>query len=53
MKKDKCCEYWGVKLLILGLLIILNTYYNWVNWAYFVGGVIAIKGLLSIAWPDM
>ncbi len=44
--KGCCCKYMPLKLLVLGVLILLNAHYGWMNWAYFVGGVIALKGLI-------
>lgn len=38
----------GAKLLILGALIVLNAVYGWFSWGIFVGGIIAIKGLIKL-----
>ena len=56
MAKEKeygcCSKCMGIKMLILGVLIILNSYYMWFNWAVFIGGVIAIKGLIGLIMPS-
>lgn len=44
----KCC---GMNMLVLGILIILNAYYGWLTWWYFLGGIIALKGLLKMLMP--
>jgi len=41
----------AVKLIILGVLIVLNAVYGWFGWGVFVGGIIGIKGLLMLAHP--
>lgn len=41
----------GSMLLVLGVLIILNSVYAWFNWAIFVGGILALKGLLKLTFP--
>ncbi len=38
-------------ILLLGVLILLNAYYAWFTWAVFVGGIIAIKGLVGLIMP--
>jgi len=59
MKSSITCDIFGVchkclgmKKLILGVLILLNAYLAWVNWAVFVGGIIALAGLLKMLWPN-
>jgi hypothetical protein len=47
--KSPICWHW--KMLILGVLILLNAYYNLVSWAMFIGGILAIKGLLGLLMP--
>ncbi len=41
----------GAKLLVLGILIVLNAKYAWFDWGTFVGGIIGIKGLLLLLMP--
>lgn len=41
----------GVMALILGLLILANAYWSIVSWAYFVGIIIALAGLIKIVMP--
>ena len=38
----------GAKMLVLGVLILLNTIYSWLSWGVFVGGIIAIIGLVHL-----
>ena len=56
-KKDMTCS-WGtcpmcksLKLIVLGVLILLNAYMAWFSWAVFVGGIITLAGLLKLIWP--
>jgi len=47
-----CCKKcWGLKMLVVGLLIILNAKYGWLNWAYFIGGLAMLKGLFMLLMP--
>lgn len=41
----------GMKMLILGILIVLNATYGWFDWGTFVGGIIGIKGILMLIMP--
>jgi hypothetical protein len=57
-KEDKCEHHhctprcMGMKLLILGVLIGLKEmYYPGLAWAYFIGGIIALKGLIHLVMP--
>jgi len=47
-----CSKCRGVKLLVLGVLVVLNAIYGWFGWGIFVGGIIGLKGLLKLAKPD-
>ena len=49
MMNDTGCSMhkgWGIKMLILGLLILANEYWKVMGWLYFIGLIIALKGLL-------
>jgi hypothetical protein len=47
--KCKCSpRCMGAKVLILGVLILLNAIYGWLSWGVFVGGIIAIIGLVHL-----
>ena len=54
-KMQECCKmhkkHMGCKMLILGLLILANSSWNIVDWATFIGGIIAIAGLLKLIMP--
>ena len=41
----------GWKMLILGLLVLANSTWGIVNWANFIGGIIAIGGLAKLVMP--
>lgn len=51
----ECCsghkKAMGLTMLILGLLILANSYWAVVNWAVFIGAIIAIKGFLKLVIP--
>ena len=41
----------GCKMLVLGALILANTYWNVVSWANFIGGILVIAGLVKLVKP--
>lgn len=45
-KQDK-----GWKILILGLLVLGNNYWNVVSWPAFIGIIIALAGIVKLAMP--
>jgi uncharacterized membrane protein HdeD (DUF308 family) len=48
-----CCgRCMGAKMLILGILIILNVKYALFDWWTFVGGILGIKGILMLIMPS-
>ncbi len=42
---SKC---WGMSVLVLGVLVLLNAIYGWFGWGVFVGGIIILKGLVLL-----
>ncbi len=38
----------GIKMLILGILILINAYWMIVGWDYFVGIILAIAGFVKL-----
>ncbi len=38
-------------MLVVGILILLNTIYGLLSWGVFVGGIIALLGLLGLVHP--
>ena len=51
----ECCEkhrrYGGLKMLILGVLILWNVYWPMLGWPAFIGWIIAIAGLGKLLMP--
>ena len=43
-----CCNPMckGIKMVVLGAIIVANEYYLKFNWWYLFGGLIALKGLM-------
>ena len=41
----------GWKMLVLGLLVLANTKWNIVNWANFIGIILAIAGISKLIMP--
>ena len=41
----------GLVMLVVGILILLNAIYGWFSWGVFVGGIIALLGLLRLVHP--
>jgi len=48
-KMHKKCMGW--KMLVLGILVLANSYWNVVDWATFIGGILAIAGILKLLMP--
>lgn len=40
------------KMIALGALIFANAYWQFVNWTWFIGGVLVLGGLLKLAMPS-
>ena len=38
----------GLKMLILGLLVAANSYWNVVDWGIFIGAMLAIGGICKM-----
>ena len=55
MHGECCCEMHkrakGIKMLILGLLIVANAYLNIVSWWQFAGILVALAGLMKMLMP--
>ncbi len=41
-------KWMGTKMLILGILVLINAYWKIVGWDYFVGIVLAIAGFVKL-----
>lgn len=41
----------GFWMALLGLLVVLNAYYDVINWFVFVGLVLLVKGLVHLIKP--
>jgi len=48
MHKPQCM---GTMLLIVGILVVLNSMYGWLSWGMFIGGLIALKGIMMFLHP--
>jgi uncharacterized membrane protein HdeD (DUF308 family) len=53
MAKDmmcKCCPHkgHGVKMLILGLIVLANVYWAFMNWWTLIGVLLVLGGLLKL-----
>ena len=46
-----CSRCHSGKLLILGLLILVNVYWLNFDWFKFIGGLLVIGGILKLAMP--
>jgi len=46
-KMHKRCMGW--KMLVLGLLVLANSYWNVVSWANFIGIVLAAAGIFKLS----
>lgn len=41
----------AVKLLILGILVLANWYFGLLNWAFFIGLLAVLAGLVMLIMP--
>lgn len=41
----------GVGMLVVGLLILVNVYWPFLDWGTFVGAILALAGLLKLIMP--
>ena len=41
----------GAKMLILGILILANMYWGFLNWVAFIGGILVLWGLIELLMP--
>ena len=41
----------GGMLICLGILILINAYFGLLGWGLFIGGIIAIKGIIMLIHP--
>lgn len=41
----------GLKKLLLGVLVLLNVSYAWLDWASFVGWALVVIGVLKLFMP--
>lgn len=39
------------KMLVLGLLVLANTYWQVMTWDYFIGGILTLAGLWKVLMP--
>jgi uncharacterized membrane protein HdeD (DUF308 family) len=50
-KKEEMHEHHkghGCMMLVLGLLVLGNAYWGWLNWAYFIGFALVLGGLCKM-----
>lgn len=54
-KDEKCRCMWhaayGWKMLILGLLVLINTYWPFSRWDAFIGVLLVLMGFVKVAMP--
>ncbi len=51
MHEEMWHKYKGVGMLVLGLLILANVYWELFSWAAFIGGLLALAGFLKLVMP--
>jgi len=44
-------RWMGVKMLILGLLVLANIFWAQLYWGTFIGGVLVLWGLIEMLMP--
>ncbi|MBI4149043.1 hypothetical protein HY491_01220 [Candidatus Woesearchaeota archaeon] len=48
---DVCGRCHGTSIIALGVLVLINQYWLLLPWWTFIGAVLVLKGLLSVAKP--
>jgi len=46
-----CSKCHAGKLLVLGVLVILNTLWSFLDWGVFIGALLILGGLLMLVKP--
>ena len=46
-----CTKCHAGKLLVLGVLVILNSMFGFLDWGLFIGGLLVLGGLVKLAKP--
>ena len=41
----------GVMMLVVGVLVLVNVYWQFLDWATFVGVLLVLGGLMKLAMP--
>jgi len=48
----QCSRCYAAKALIVGILVLINTYWSILSWDYFIGALLVIIGILKLASPN-
>jgi len=51
MHEDMWHKGKGVGMLVLGLLIVANDYWGFLDWATFIGALLVLGGFLKLTMP--
>ena len=49
---SKHMKMWGLKMIILGLLVLANAYWLILDWSLFIGVILIIAGLAKLLMPS-
>jgi len=55
--KDQCscacaCKgCFGTKMIVLGLIVLANAYWNFLSWATLIGILLILAGIIKFAMP--
>ncbi len=41
----------GISMIVLGLLVIGNVYWQVVDWGTFIGGILVLAGFMKLVMP--
>ncbi len=52
-----CCDSYcgkcrGVQTMVVGALVVANTYWNWFAWPMFIGALLVIAGAIKMIKPS-
>ena len=54
-KMQECCKMhkkcMGWKMIVLGALVLANSYWNVLSWANFIGWIVVIGGVVKLTKP--
>ena len=48
----KCSACWSGMVVVVGLIVLANAYWSWLNWGILIGLLLVVKGVLGFTMPN-